>query len=257
MKPSEKDKMIVMCENAKINISDFSDTEDNYPVSINNYGVYGSKTIPLEKDQFNQIVEPIIQREILPTIEEALGKANMSRASIDAVIVVGGSSSIPSYEFAVMNLFKNSKIIFPENRQWATAEGAALMQIIGGNVKLSETLGVLLSDDTVFPIFDGGRSAAGDRKGPISFSLTEDAQDAHFIFTDGSGKKTYATLSVPTKGFFKEKLEMYAELRDEQVAKIEIVNRAMGEKFLKSEISKLTFFYDIKPLESISYRWKA
>jgi molecular chaperone DnaK len=254
MKPSEQDRLIACCENAKMNISDFSDEEDEYLFTVMDYGMFGTKTESLTTEQFNQIIEPIIQKEILPAIEEALKKANMPKESVGAVIVVGGSSNLRLYEYAIMNLFAGAKVIFPERRQWSTAEGAALTQLIGASAKLNEPLGVLLSDGTVFPIFESG-AAAGDKRGPISFSLTEDVADAHFIFTDGSGMKTYKTLTVPTKGYFTEKLELYAELREEQTAEVSVVNRTMGDEFKTCEINKLTFFYDAKTLENVSYRW--
>jgi molecular chaperone DnaK len=254
MKPNEQDSLIVLCENAKMNISDFNEGENEYSITVMDYGMFGTKTERLTTEQFNQIIEPIILGEILPSIEEALKKASMPRESIGAVLVVGGSSNLRLYEYAVMNLFPSAKVIFPEKRQWSTAEGAALTQLIGASAKLNEPLGVLLSDGTVFPIFDTG-SAAGDKRGPISFSLTEDVEDAHFIFTDKSGMKTYQTLTVPTKGYFTEKLELYAELREEQTAEVRVVNRSMGDEFQKCEINKLTFFYDAKPLENVSYRW--
>jgi molecular chaperone DnaK len=251
MTAAEKDRMLMRCEEAKIAISD-SEEEDDYPITVPDYGAYGHVIEFIPCDQFNAIVEPIVRNRVFPTIEDALKKANLTPALIDAVIVVGGSSNLRSYEHAIMNLFKDSKIIFPEKRQWSAAEGAALFQLIGGSFRLNDTLGVLLSDGTLYPIFEGGKSVVGDKRDPITFSLTEDSLDAHFIFADGSGKNTYATLSVPTKGFYTEKLELYAELCDDQTAQISVCNKTMGDNATQTcKINKLTFFYDTKALDGI------
>ena len=248
MSSMEKDQMIARCEQAKIYISD-SDDDDDYHITLQDYGIYGTKTKRLVRTQFDAIVEPIIEDKVLSTIKDALIKAKLSTALIDAVIVVGGSSNLRVYEYAITNLFHHAKIIFPEKRQWSAAEGAALMQIIGGNFTLNDDLGVKLSDDSVFSIFEKGKSKVGDTQNPITFSLTEDTQDAHFIFTDGSGKNKYKDMSVPTKGFYQEKLVLHAELGRDQIARIKVESKAMGESAIEQcEINQLPFFYDLKDL---------
>jgi molecular chaperone DnaK len=252
MPPEHKDRMLMRCEDAKIEISN-SDEDDDWIIrDPAGYGNYGIVRETLTSSQFNAIVEPIIRSKVLSTIEDALAKADLSTASIDAVIVVGGSSNLRMYEYAVTNLFKDAKIIFPERRQWSAAEGAALMQIIGGNFRLNNTLGVLLNDGKVFPIFESGKNSIGDKREPITFSLTEDSLDARFIFTDGCGKNSFATLSVPTKGFYTEKLELYADLGSDQIAQIKITNKSMGDNATEQcEINKLTFYYDTKDLNIV------
>ncbi|MDR0652447.1 MAG: Hsp70 family protein [Synergistaceae bacterium] len=247
MQPAEKDQMIMRCEEAKISISD---NGEDYPLTVRNYGAYGTKNTTITEEQFDGIVEPLIKTRVLKAINDTLAKAGgISPASIDAIIIVGGSSNLRLFERAVMNLFKDAKIIIPENVQWSVATGAALMQIVGGNFQLSDDVCVLLSDETVFPVLRQGHTAAHPIK-PISFSLTEDAKDAHFIFTDSTGKNVYTKQNVPTKGFLKETLELSATIGDDQMARIEITNKNFGEpkKTTIVELNKLTFHYDIGAL---------
>ena len=248
MRPDERDQMIMRCEEAKISISD--DGED-YPLTVRNYGVYGTKNTTITEKQFNAIVEPIIRVRILKAINDALNKAEggLSPASIDGVIVVGGSSNLRLFEYAVTNLFKNARIIFPEKRDWSTATGAALMQIIGGNFRLSDIVGVKLSDESVYQVLPEG-CAIKEPIDPITFSLTEDALDARFIFTDSTGESVYAKKSVPTKGFLKEELVLSAEIGADQIARININNKNFGNanKNTLIELNKLTFHYDISAL---------
>lgn len=247
MQPHERDQMLMRCEEAKISISDEG---EEYPLTVRNYGAYGTKNTTLTEELFDAIVEPIIRTRILKAINDALIKAgNLSPASIDGVIIVGGSSNLRQYETAITNLFGIDKIIFPKERQWSAATGAALMQIIGGSLRLSDTVGVKLSDDSVFPILPKD-SAINVPIAPITFSLTEDALDARFIFTDGSGKHIYGRRSVPTKGFLKEELVLCAEIGYDQVARITIENMNFTHANQRTlvELSKLTFHYDIAAL---------
>ena len=247
MRPDERDQMIMRCEEAKISISD--DGED-YPLTVRNYGAYGTKNTTITEEQFNAIVEPIIKARILKAINVALYKAGgLAPASIDGVIVVGGSSSLRLFEYAVTNLFNNSKIIFPEKRDWSTATGAALMQIVGGSFRLSDMVGIKLSDDSIYEILPEG-FAINKSIDPITFSLTEDALDARFIFTNSTGNNVYAKKSVPTKGFLKEELVLSAEIGNDQIARININNKNLGNsnKNTLVKLNKLTFHYDISAL---------
>jgi molecular chaperone DnaK len=153
------------------------------------------------------------------------------------------------FEYAVENLFKNAKIIVPEKLQWSTACGAALMQIIGGDFRLSDAVCVKLSDDSNYEILPEG-SVINKAVAPITFSLTEDSHDAHFIFTNSSGRSVYAKKSVPTKGFLKEALVLSTMIGNDQIARVSIENRNFGaeNRTTTVELNKLTFHYDISTL---------
>ena len=248
MSPAERDYMLSICEETKIEISSY---EEDYPFTIRDYGPYGTKSINISTDFFNDIVEPIIKTRILTAIDKVLGKAGgLTPSSIDCIIVVGGSSNLKVYERAITNLFNKAMIVLPENTQWATAIGAALMQIIGGTIRLNESVGVLLSDDSVFPVLPKGQ-AIGENTATVTFSLVEDARDAHFIFANESGKNIYARKSVPTKGFLQETIELTAVIGFDQIARIGIANKYMGTDARSSttvELNKLSFYYDVGAL---------
>ena len=251
MKPHERDLMIARCELAKINISD---SDVDYDFSILNYGGFGHQTLTIDVDWFNRLVEPVIKRRILGAIDAALSRANLTPAGIDAIIIIGGSSNLSSYERAITNKFGADKIILPEKRQWSTAEGAALMQIIGGDFKLKDALGVLLSDGSVLSIFEANEDGVGTRAGPITFSIVEEnSHDARFIFVNkddvGASNITYAKKAVPAKGFLMENISLSAEIGIDQIARINISSSFMGKAPpVTVEINKLAFFYDTSNL---------
>lgn len=245
MSPAERDQMILKCEEAKISISDDGEA---YPLTVSNYGVYGKKNIMVTVEQFNEIVEPLIKSRVLKAINEVLNKAGgLTPSSIDAVVVVGGSSNLRLFERVVSNIFRNAKMILPKKSQWSTATGAALLQRIGGNFRLSDCVGVKLSNEFIFPILPVGHRI-GKKTDVITFALVEDAKDAHFIFTDSSGR-IYVMLIVPTKGFLQEALELTAEIGEDQIARITIINRYFSlhnpNRTTTVEITKLRFYYEL------------
>ena len=249
MSPVSRDLLVARCERAKIEISE---TDEDYDLTVMNYGIYETKTVSVTVDIFNGIVEHVIKSKILKAVNSALGRANLTPASIDALVIVGGSSNLSKYEEAITSIFKDSKIILPEKPQWSTAEGAALMQIIGGNYKLSDSLGVVLSDGEIFKILKREEHGVGSSVDQLSFSLTEDTQDAHFNFANEEGIM-FDRVTVATKGYLNEIIRLSAQIDDDQIARIRLTNSSMGDaehnEPVDVEINKLTFYYDISGLE--------
>ena len=250
--PTVRDQMHTRCEFAKISISN---GDDDYSLRIRNCSVYGDRNISITAEYLDSVVAPIIKSRIFTAIDKALGKAELSPDSIDAVIIVGGSSNLSSYERAISNLFKNAKIIYDSKKaQWATATGAALMQVIGGKLRLSEEICVLMSEGTAFPILPKGHPI-GVESAPVSFALTEDSLVARFIFTDATGKTTYKSQPIKAKGFLQEEFVLKAIITDDQIARVRVSNKHFGEDHAEFvEINKLNFHYDIAPLIHFSSR---
>ncbi len=249
MSPTNRDLMIARCERAKIEITA---TDEEYDLIVMDYGEYGTKNLTISMDLFNGIVEPIIKSRVLKAINAALGRAKLTPAGIDAVVIVGGSSNLALYEEVIIRLFGEEKIIIPCHPQWSTAEGAALMQIVGGNFKLNDSLGLFLSDGSVLPLFKTNEDGVGTKVDSLSFSLVEDTQDAHFVFTNGEGNIVFERVNIPAKGFLNEVIKLDAEIGHDQIASIRISNSFMGNAASnppkKVEINKLTFYYDISEL---------
>lgn len=243
MQPKERDQLIARCEQVKIAISEDNET---YPLRVLDYGAYGTKITSITPDDFNDIVKPIIENRVLRAIEKVLVKAGkLSPSSIDCIIIVGGSSNLKIYQDVIMNQFQHAEIVLPSEPQWATAIGVALIQLSKTCFKLSDDVGLLLSDDTVFTIMEAGLEIGKQTK-PITFSIVEDTLDAHFIFVDKTGKNIYKRESVPTKGYLDEKLKLTAQINDDQIAYIKIENANFGNDNLTTiTLNKLNFYYDI------------
>jgi len=246
MDVNNRNKMIDRCEWVKRRISKY---DVDQKLNLVNYGDYGDQSIDIKVKVFDEIIDQIIDEKILTYITKARRKAGLSRSDIDAVILVGGSSNLKSYRRAISKEFDEKRIVYPDGPEWSTAEGAALMQNIGGNVKLSKTLGVLLSDNGIIELFKANEHGVGTTVGPLNFSLVEDAQDAHFIFTNG-GKDIIKRENVSTKGFLDEVIKLNAKITDDQIADITISSECMKDCPRHIEINELEFYYDISKLQS-------
>jgi molecular chaperone DnaK len=176
-------------------------------------------------------------------------QACVSASGIDAVIMAGGSSGLKPFAHAVANVFGRERIVLPENTAWSVAEGVALLASTAGEFVLNDDVGVVLSDGTVYPVFRKSIDCVGGKAGPINFSLSEDTQNAHFIFTNSDSSVVYGKLNINAKGFLQENLQLAAKIDEDQTATIFVRNRYMGEDYnRKIEINRLTFYYDLADL---------
>lgn len=249
MSSSEKDQLIMKCEEAKI---EFSHSEDDYTITLRNYGPYKTKNITITYDFFENVITPLIMNKVLNALETALERANTNRDGIDAVILTGGSSNLTPYKDMMYEIFGHEKMIILDDLQWVVAKGAALIGITGGSYKINDDICVLLSDNSVFPIFQKNVHGVGDRSDKVLFSLTEDAPVANFIFVNSDKSRIYDRMNVSTKGFLYEDLELNAKIQLDHVVRITVSNKVIGNKYSKEvEINQVTFHYDLGAIENI------
>ena len=129
-------------EKAKIELSSALQTTINLPyLTVTNEGPVHFETI-LTRAEFNKLTFKLIERSIEPC-KIALKDAQISIDDIDEVILVGGSTRIPSVQEAVENFFKKkpNKSVNPDE---VVAMGAAIQ----GGVLSGEVNDVLLLDVT-------------------------------------------------------------------------------------------------------------
>ena len=129
-------------EKAKIDLSSVMETEINLPfITATNEGpIHLLRT--LTRSEFDQMTEDLVERTRMP-FEEALKDAGVTMNDIDQVILVGGSTRMPSVQSIVNELAgkEPNKGVNPDE---VVADGAALQAgVLTGDVK-----GILLLDVT-------------------------------------------------------------------------------------------------------------
>jgi molecular chaperone DnaK len=129
-------------EKAKIELSSSTSTEINLPYIMPVDGIPKHLVRTLSKAKFDQLTDDLVKRTIEPC-KKALSDAGMNPSEIDEVILVGGSTRIPSIQKVVEDFFgkKPSKGVNPDE---VVAVGAAIQ----GGVLTGEVKDVLLLDVT-------------------------------------------------------------------------------------------------------------
>ncbi len=129
-------------ERAKIELSSGSETSITLPYVTAVDGVPKHLDTKLTKAKFEQLSEELVMRTLRPC-EDAIRDAGISKSDIDEIILVGGSTRIPSIQAAVEEFFgkKPSKGVNPDE---VVAIGAAIQ----GGVLSGDVQDVLLLDVT-------------------------------------------------------------------------------------------------------------
>ncbi|WP_346856985.1 molecular chaperone DnaK [uncultured Draconibacterium sp.] len=129
-------------EKAKIELSSSSQTEINLPYIMPVNGIPKHLVKTLTRAKFEQLADTLINATIEPC-RKALKNAGLSSSDIDEVILVGGSTRIPSIQEKVKEFFgkEPSKGVNPDE---VVAVGAAIQ----GGVLTGEVKDVLLLDVT-------------------------------------------------------------------------------------------------------------
>lgn len=244
MSDKDKDTLLAKCEDAKITLSD----DDFCRIQLIDYGTAGVIRYPLELERFKEIIQPQIDQAV-EVLYEAIKKAHISVAQLDAIIMVGGSCEMQPIQEVMEALFarKNIQIIYPEKMQWSVAVGAAMVETSTTSYRLEKGIGVVLSDDSFFPIFEKGTSVPC-MVDEIRFGVAEDTTDAHFIIAD-ENMTTLKIANVPVKGFTTEGISLNAYIDEDMIANISLQSTHMPRAARNLEINKLALYYDLNKIE--------
>lgn len=134
-----KDKMALQrlkeaAEKAKIELSQTQETEINLPFITADATGPKHLQMRLSRAKFDQMTEELVKRSLVPC-QKCLNDSGFSLSEIDEVILVGGSTRIPSIQKAVRDFFgkEPNKSVNPDE---VVAIGAAIQGgVLSGSVK--------------------------------------------------------------------------------------------------------------------------
>ncbi|MFC1499605.1 molecular chaperone DnaK [Candidatus Zixiibacteriota bacterium] len=174
-------------EKAKCELSTTKETEINLPFITADESGPKHLNITLSRARFESLVEDLVNRTAGPC-ERALADAGIGKGEIDEVILVGGSTRIPSVQNLVKNLFGKEphKGVNPDE---VVAVGAAVQ----GGVLAGEVTDVLLLDVT--PLSLGIETLGGVLTRLIERNTTIPTRKAE-IFSTASDNQTQVDIHV-------------------------------------------------------------
>lgn len=240
-----QDMLIVKAERAKRELSE----SDSVNLSVNNYGEFGAIRAAIDIDVFSLLIEPEVNTA-LKTLEQAVKKANISMAEIECIIMVGGSSNLRPLVEKIGNKWGGPQILYPENAVWNVAEGAALLCMNPGKIKLNHDIGLVLADNSFFPICKKDDEVPVDA-GKFEFGAVEDTRNAVFAFSDNTYSdngmmKILNYENIPVFGFFNEVVLCRAVVDDNYVFRIKMKSNHKQDKDARLfEYSDLNFYYEL------------
>ena len=220
MSAADRDKLINLAENAKIRISAEG---GEVPVNVADYGSYGTLTVKLTEETFAEIVKPIVREHVMHAISSVMARVKLKAADIGAVLAVGGSSGLRAFAGVLKSIFGEEKVIFPEKPQIVSSRGAAISAAANGSFRVSEDVGVLMSDDNIFPLLKRDSNAEGLHSATFSFAAVDDSSEAQIVIADGRGRVRGST-SVPVGGFLSERLEISAQVDEALTTSVTVHN---------------------------------
>lgn len=231
MDPKFQDNLIVRAERAKRNLNEDEDTI----ISIPRYGEYGAVRIKIDKNTLGSLIKPEIDMA-LNCLEGAVKSARISLKEIDCIVMVGGSSNLETLQNEIQNRWSEYiDIIYPDESDWNVAEGASLLNINTGKVKINQNLGIILSDNTFYPLMHKDDSVENLVERHV-FGIVTDDTEARFIFSDGVKNLGYQ--NVPVYGFFQEQIQCETKIDEDLVCNIVLKSSN------RSDVKKRTWKYE-------------
>lgn len=225
MTPVAKDMLIARAERAKKDLA----VRDVVDIVLNKYGELGPCRVSLDIATFSSIIENEIERAI-NCFEETLRRARISMKELGCILMVGGSVNLRPFINKVEDRWDCLKV-YSEDSDWSVARGVATLSINPGQYQLAETIGVIMADDSFYPLIKEG-SAVDHIPSSFSFALVEDSNTANIIFSDGN-RRILGFMHVPSFGFFKEKINIQSFIDKDLVLKVEARSQHRSERYIE------------------------
>ena len=130
------------CEKAKCELSSSNQTEINLPFITADASGPKHLQLSMSRTDFERLIDPFVQRSREPCVT-ALRDAGLDASAVDEVILVGGSTRIPSVQKLVQDVFGKEP-----NRSVNPDEVVAMGAAIQGSILAGDRSDVLLLDVT-------------------------------------------------------------------------------------------------------------
>lgn len=244
MSPAARDMLLVRAERAKRALSEDDDTV----ISLNRYGDIGAFRERVSYEWFEAIIDGIVE-DAISCLDRAISDAGETPETIDRIVMVGGSSNIGPLLDKLDNRF-GDKLFFPEQTVWSISNGAAQLSQNPGRYHSSQKVGLILADDSYFPLLNPGDPIM-DWSKSVDFGLVDKSTEMRVVFSgskdiDDSEDKQQV-VSVPSYRFLEEKLKVHAFVDRNSVFRVELKSSMRKQSdTVFWEYDKLKLYYSLE-----------
>jgi molecular chaperone DnaK len=250
MPSNSRDDVLDQAEYVKIALSN----ENEATIALLDYGEFDQHIeIKMNVDKFVSLIEPELNKAIA-CLKEAIKLANLSIDELGCILMVGGSSKLQGLLKRMCEAF-DCEIVEPDkDSDWHVAHGAALLNKTQGEYRVSQNIGLLLSDGTHFPLIKKDE-IVGHKEHTVTFALVEDNKNAYFIFLESddnvptgleSDRRTIGYLIVPSYGFLFEPIELSFQIDKNLLFTVTAKSSNMAQNDSKTwEYDKIRFSYNL------------
>ena len=241
LSPADRDQILDRSETAKKTLSE----AENAPFRLMHYAGKTMVRTSVSLDEFEKLIRTRIDEAVL-LMHHTAEKAGMGLGQLDAVLMVGGSCEMQPIYRRMQALCSEYRlqICRPDAIQWAVAGGAAILSARNPAYHLQDAFGVVLSDDSFFPVFQAGDVVPCQGQ-ELRFGVVEDTTTAVFVFADGRGH-VLKRMSVPIKGFTPEGIHLRCDVDDDMILNIHLFSDYAERMEVTGQIHQLGFNYQIQ-----------
>jgi molecular chaperone DnaK len=213
MPPEARDKMLAACEQAKRDLT----WDERAEIQFVNYGEIEYVHESINFDDFSGLITPVVDQAV-HCFENCIRQAGMSITQLDCILMVGGSVNLRPLSERIAKSW-NGKEVYPPDSDWSVARGAARLSVCPGKHLLAQTVGIIMSDGSLYPLLKEGQPVALEECTSATFALVEDEPAANLVFSDGE-ERVLGYLNVPAFGFFREKIEVSAQIDRDLILRV-------------------------------------
>lgn len=241
LSPAERDQIIERSEDAKKRLS----SDDEAHIRLMRYAGKVMVRASISLDEFSKLIASKID-DAERLLHQTADKAGISIGQMDAILMVGGSCEMQPIYQRVEKIAEeyHLNVCRPDAVQWSVAGGAAILSEQEPEYHLQQSFGVLLSDDSFYPIFNSGITVPCTAP-ELRFGVVEDTTSAVFVFADES-KNVLKRKNVPIKGFTTEGIHLQCEIDEDMIIRVKMYSNYAERMAVTDELNQIGFTYHIK-----------
>lgn len=186
----------------------------------------------ITKEVFNDLISGVVT-EAIDLLFASIDKSKISPAEVGKILVVGGTGNLLLFREKLEQRWEYPNLLFPDDAEWDIAKGAVYLAANPGSYRVSENIGLELSDEKFYSLIPAFTSLK-ESENSVNLGLIEDADTATFIFatkdSESSPHRRVGELLIPCFGFRDEVIQLKSYITDDLILEAEAKNSHKQKK---------------------------